>query len=425
MNIEYEHLSSKNIKLQKQLKNYELIKVKADINKLKFNPYNDRFAMEANKFQIDHEKQLGLDEASQKHIYDILYESNKNKKRNDITKKDILEKGVIEDIVIDENGIILDGNRRIAILKNIIENSNNKLNKNQLEQFSEPELILIKKKLMESEIREIETILQVGEDQKVSYDVINMYLKINRLYLEEKNKNLDDDLIYKKISSLLGSTYTTKDVKKMHGIFKLMEKYLRYFQKPKMYDLLKNKEDHFKQIYSFNNSSERKSIDFKNLIGTNSLEYEDTKTKIEKILFTLTAVHIEGKEFRKIVPTAKSTKSILLFEDGLNKIENWISKSSASEPSKIDHNLSSNSKYDKAIDNIISQTIKIKRNKNHDAATKDILRSISNNIKSLEGWQENLSLPYKRDEVFEKKIYECINQLKLIIKKYKEEKNED
>ena len=406
-----------NIKLP-NLEDYKFVEIECDsIYDLKFNPYNDRFAMEFNEYKLARGHSLGFDDTSQNFIFNLLLETNSS--RNQSTQKDILKNGVLKAIVVDKNGIILDGNRRIAILRNIIKNESKITTNKQQLQFKKPTLILLNEELNEIRIREIETVLQISEDEKVNYDPINMYLKINRLYSERQKLDPDTkkEKIFEEIASLLGPKYDKKFVRSSYDVFQIMEQWLRFFKKNKNYTWLKNKEDHYKQITNFYKSAKKGSINIKNLTGESS---EEKLSKIQEVLFNLTAAQVEGKLFRKLVPSPRTLNSPLLSEQGVSAFQNYIA-SQIKKNGIVEIQKHNNPKIDFAIKNLAERYSKQKSNKNQLAQTEDIFKKIEAWISQLENWKDSLPKYYEKDKNISKKIYSMINKLKKILKEYEED----
>ena len=287
---------------------------KVSLQELLFNPFNDRFAMEIQSWRKEHDKQLGFDEKSQNFLFEML---SSNKARNKKTRDDIIENGVLKPIVIDLNGVVLDGNRRVSILKTIM--NNNKLIKSlgnkRADEFLKPEVVIIKKAMEEDEIRDYETTLQISEDEKVEYDPINIYLKIDRLF--NSSDHLNEDGKIKDVSRKMGANYKDSDIKKRIEVFSVMKMYLKFLKRDGEFTFLRKKEDHFKQIQSFYNSYNNSSIKFEKGEKMSREQF----SKVRDILYGLTAAHVEGKQFREYIPSnKKSGKSALQSTKGIDEV---------------------------------------------------------------------------------------------------------
>jgi len=275
-------------------------KYRVPVYELVFNPINDRLAMELEDEGITFEN--GKTEENQEKIELLLWETNK--KKNNATLQDILKNGVLEIIVIDLNGVILDGNRRVTILKRILKEQNKyKLSNSEKEAFSNPEVIIIPEKLNKNQIHKYETKLQMSVDPKADYDPINIYLKIQRL-LNELPNNLTDKQKYKDVADLMGASYTPNGIEKKDKAFKMMEIYLEFIGAKKKFLLLKGKEDSFLQVSTLYENFEK--INFFDDLNKN----DDNLRKMLNIFWVLIFANWEGKDFRKLVPSGTKKKKI-------------------------------------------------------------------------------------------------------------------
>ena len=271
------------------------------VYELVFNPINDRLAMELEDEGITFEN--GKTEENQEKIELLLWETSK--KKNKETLRDILKNGVLEDIVIDINGVILDGNRRVTILKRILMEQNKyKLSNLEKEAFSNPEVIIIPEKLNKNQIHKYETKLQMSVDPKVDYDPINIYLKIQRL-LNELPNNLTDKQKYKDVADLMGASYNSSEIEKKDKAFKMMEIYLEFIGAKKKFLLLKGKEDLFLQV-----SSLYENFGKINFFDDDLNKNDDNLKKMLDNFWVLIFTNWEGKDFRKLVPSGTKKKKL-------------------------------------------------------------------------------------------------------------------
>ena len=181
-----------------------------------FNQYNSRIGT----FVKTHEKQYGpidaATEEGEKKITDFLWDSQKV--RNKKTEQDIKDKGQMEPGIVTKDGVVIDGNRRCMLLKKL--SSSNYF------------LGVILDTTLESdpkEIRKLETIYQMGVDEKVDYNPIEKYLKCRDLYEEDK-------FTYKEIADMMGEK--ASDIEKYLETLKLMDDYLETQEYDRMYTRL-------------------------------------------------------------------------------------------------------------------------------------------------------------------------------------------
>ena len=187
---------------------------------LVFNQYNGRIGT----FVKTHEKQYGPIDSStpegENIIVDFLWNSKKN--RNEDTLKDIEEKGQLEYGIVTKDGVVIDGNRRCMILKIIAEK-----NKTAPTYFK---AVILDDTLDNNpkEIRKLETIYQMGVDEKVDYNAIEKYLKCQDLSKE--------GFTHDEIGKMMGEK--GPKIKEYLNILELMEDYLKTYGYEGMYTRL-------------------------------------------------------------------------------------------------------------------------------------------------------------------------------------------
>lgn len=184
-----------------------------------FNQYNGRIgtfvkSFEKQYFPIDAATQEGEDK-----IIDFLW--NSDVKRNEITQDDIDSKGQLEFGIVTKDGVVIDGNRRCMLLKKIAKK------KNTSPTYFKAVVLDDTLETNPKEIRRLETIYQMGMDEKVTYQPIEQYLKC---------KDLSKDFSNEEIADMMGKKPT--DIKNYLSILDLMEEYLQKQGYSEMYTLL-------------------------------------------------------------------------------------------------------------------------------------------------------------------------------------------
>ena len=186
---------------------------------LVFNQYNGRIGT----FVKTYEKQYGPIDSftrdGERIIINFLWKSKK--KRNEETLKDIEEKGQLEYGIVTKDGVVIDGNRRCMILKIIAEK-----NKTTPAYFK---AVILDDTLDDNpkEIRKLETIYQMGVDEKVDYNAIEKYLKC---------KDLAKDFTPPEIGKMMGEKGS--QITEYLNILKLMEDFLKAYGYEGMYTRL-------------------------------------------------------------------------------------------------------------------------------------------------------------------------------------------
>lgn len=245
------------------------------------NPNNDRIASKireaessGNTFNINN--QMHLNE-----IFDLLWEENI--KSNKETMKDIASKGQMVNGVISKDGLIIDGNRRVSILKKLYEGDAKNYDR-EMTDFRFFRAIILKDEIAESQkdIRALETQLQIGVDEKVDYDPINMYIKVERLKDVGYNNS--------QIANLMN--IKEKKVEEKLEIFERMNEFLEYHDAKNKFSLLEGLEDHFIRLNSVFEKIEQDTY----AIDWNPSEKD--KMEFRERTFEILRSKPEGKQFR-------------------------------------------------------------------------------------------------------------------------------
>ena len=202
---------------------------------LVYNQYNGRIATFVKTYEKQHHPIDATTSEGEKLIEQFLWESKKN--RNKITQKDIKEKGQLEYGIVTADGVVIDGNRRFMLLKK---------NKEDYKQsFAHFKAIILEDTLKSNKkgIMALETIYQMGVDDKVDYNPIQKYLKCRDL--EEQGFPEDE------IANMMGEK--ASDIKVYLSILKLMDEYLQKYGYGGMYRILETEalEGHFVDLNSY------------------------------------------------------------------------------------------------------------------------------------------------------------------------------
>ena len=150
-----------------------------DLEYLVPNILNDRIAWKIREFEADQGRKLSNERLEDiEYVYNLIEceTPNENKK----TLKDLAENGQQQDAIITYDGIIIDGNRRATLLRKLFNGEATQY-KRSPEDFRYLNCIVLKEDIPEDQIMALETSIQIGEDKKVDYDPICMYLKIDNL----------------------------------------------------------------------------------------------------------------------------------------------------------------------------------------------------------------------------------------------------
>jgi len=182
--------------------------------------------------------------------------------------------------IITKDGIIIDGNRRAMLLKR----------SGKSEYFK---TVVLEVTLEEdpTQIEKLETIYQMGQDEKLAYNAIEKYLKAKVLNI--RGVSIDD------IANWMGES--KKTVSDYLETMKTMDDYLDYCQYHEIYTQLDEREDQFinltKWLITFYGKSSGKAFD-----GYDDSDVDDLKT----VSYDYIRANFEGKKFRNIGDGARS-----------------------------------------------------------------------------------------------------------------------
>ena len=278
------------------------------------NVLNDRIAWKIREFEAEKGRKLSPNNQDDvEYVYDLI--EQENPKENAKTLKDLAEKGQQVDGIITKDGIIIDGNRRATLLRKLFKGAASKFNKN-LEDFRFFKAIVLSEDIDDKEIMALETRIQIGEDKKLDYNPICLYIKVDNLSSAEYN---DQQIAnYMNISEA--------EVKDRREIFKLMNEYLEAIGKPNHYTLLEGLEDQF-----INTKTVFKRMDNRTY-STFDWDYSDEDVaNFKQVCYDYLRAKFEGKKYREIlIGKPNKTNGVFIkksvWEDFLKNHENIIER---------------------------------------------------------------------------------------------------
>lgn len=280
---------------------------KIPINYLVYNHLNDRFASKSREFEIETGTTLNLD--SDEHL--ILIEKfiwDSNISSNQETIRDLAKNGQLKYGIVTEDGRIIDGNRRASLIRKLYYSDSKDFPNLNKENFRYFLAVVLPGNISDDEMLVLETKIQMGEDDKVDYNPIEKYLKINKLIQSGKT--------YDEIASMIKSVKNGKEALEMHNIYKLMVKYLEYIDAPNHFSLIGKYEDHFiklnKTIEYFKNGS----------YSANWRPREADYIQFEQVAFHYIRKGHEGKDFRNLMGGKSDGKGIFSNLEVWNKFLN-------------------------------------------------------------------------------------------------------
>lgn len=264
-----------------------------------YNKYNGRIGSEV----LSYETQNGVLNAELDHdreiIEDFLYLSKKD--RNDTTMESLLKNGQQRYGIVTSDGTIVDGNRR-AMLLNRLFHKREQLGYSyeEVEKCRYFLAIILPDDAEERDIQQLETIYQMGEDDKLDYNPIEKYLKckeLKRLGFSEED-----------IASFMSEK--TSQIKKWLRILELMEEYLDAYDYEGIYTRLEKTEGPFVDLAGYLDSYKRRDTNVRTDWSYTDSDISDLKL----VCFDYIRARYEGKEFRDIAKTGKEG-SIFFYKD--------------------------------------------------------------------------------------------------------------
>lgn len=268
---------------------------------LVYNKYNGRIGSDV----LSYEKQNGelsaeLD-SDRRLIEKFLYESKKD--RNKATMDSLLKIGQQRYGIVTSDGIIVDGNRRAMLLNKLYhEHETLGYSYSQVERCKYFLAIILPDDAEEKDIQQLETIYQMGEDDKLDYNPIEKYLKCKEL------KRLG--FTEKQISEFMSEKES--QIKDWLKILELMEEYLQEYGYDGIYTRLEKTEGPFVDLENYLDSYSKKGgANVRNV----DWAYTDSDiSDLKLVCFDYIRARYEGKEFRDIAKTGKDG-SIFFFKN--------------------------------------------------------------------------------------------------------------
>lgn len=273
-----------------------------------YNVENGRIASLVKSYEREHSSLNPEKEEDAKQIAQFLYDSNDiaNKK----TKRNIVANGQLETGIITCDGVLVDGNRRVSLMRQIISDSSFSTSERaRCEKFR---AIVLPEDADKKEILRLETTFQMGADEKVGYNAIEKYLHAQDL--SDQGFSTSDISEFMNLDGAI-------EVTKLLEIKQLIDEYLEYFGLDGLYTRLpKGFEDDLQKLNTAIRKIKNGSI---NWIPTTRLtEVENDLKCISFDYIRLNAKSPDGFEFRSIAST--SNANFLVNEDIWNQfVKSW------------------------------------------------------------------------------------------------------
>ena len=257
-----------------------------------YNVENGRIASLVKSYEKEHSTLDPEKPEDAQIIAQFLYDSNDvaNKK----TKKNIVANGQLETGIITSDGVLVDGNRRVSLMRQILEDDSfSAAERARCEKFR---AIVLPENAEKKEILRLETTFQMGADEKVGYNAIEKYLHARDLQ--------DQGFSTKDISEFMNLD-GENEVIRLIDVMTLIDEYLEYFELDGLYTRLpKGFEDDLLKLNTAIRKIKNGSVSW---IPTDRLtEVENDLKCISFDFIRLNAKSQDGFEFRSIASTSNA-----------------------------------------------------------------------------------------------------------------------
>lgn len=260
---------------------------------LVYNKYNGRILSRTKTLEKQgREINPETDEGKQT-IEELLWRSKEG--RNDITKKNISDKGQLKIGIVTKDGIVVDGNRRLMLLNRL---------KPKYRHFK---AVVLPVALEDDpiEVEKLETTYQMGEDEKLGYNPIEKYLKAKQIYKKLTEQSSREEAI-KQIAEWMGEEKSV--IEDWLEVVTMIDDYLEYLKYEGIYAMADTpndgKEDLFlylkKWLSTFHEKESNKGFDGYQQLDVDTLKqicFDYIRAKIGK--------SYDGKIFRNIADGQK------------------------------------------------------------------------------------------------------------------------
>ena len=264
---------------------------KIPLDYLIYNKYNGRIGTDVLSYEKQNSELNPETDSDRVLIEKFLYESKKDRNK---TTMDSLQKAKQQRYgIVTADGIIVDGNRRAMLLNKLFhEREQLGYSYKEVEHCQYFLAIILPDDATERDIQQLETIYQMGEDDKLDYNPIEKYLKCKEL----KRLGFSEDDIAGFMSE------SSAKVKEWLSILQLMEEYLEEYGYNGIYTRLEKTEGPFVDLEGYLDSYEKRGTNVRNV----DWEYTDSDiSDLKTVCFDYIRARYEGKEFRDIAKTGK------------------------------------------------------------------------------------------------------------------------
>ena len=363
------------------------------------NVLNDRITWKIREYEAENGRSLDINsEDDVEYLFETVLAEHPAE--NEQTKADLARNGQLVDGVITNDGIIIDGNRRATLLRVLFNGEAEKYNQN-VEDFRYFNTIILPEDVDGKEIMALETMLQIGADEKVGYNRICLYVKVDNL--------LKAGYTYPQIKQYM-NLKSDKEVGDMKQVFDLMVEYLATIGKPNHFTLLDGLEDQF-----LNARTVFKRLDS----GSYDAEWDYKPSDVAEfkmVCYDYMRAKFEGKKFRDtLVGKPNKTNGVFIEKKVWDTfLENHNQIIDANEPeTEIDWQLlgKKGGKLDQNLNNAVKKLASVLTDKD----LSKLVLEVNGKIDRIEELMEDLNEVSRADLI---SIRELSKRLHKIVSKY-------
>lgn len=348
---------------------------KVPITLLSFNFNNTRIRADLEAYLQKNKENINPnDRKQQNEVQRILLSSDFiGEEETRLLKSDLRKRGQLDPAVATPDGVLIDGNRRLAIFRKLVSELD-------VMKFTEMDICVLPATATPNDLKELEMRLQMSHTFRVAYGPINTALEFRNLYDEFKWN-------YEKIEKITGGQYKTHQIQRMILVIDLIDEYLKQLPPKgtnvKQYKLAENGWEIFDNLFALlkwsKENSSMKKTELRQRLGFQLIAHEhSTYTDIRKY-----ARIIKDKDLNRKLESVSDTlsgKNPTAYLNPLLVEREWISfqqlkasyKESQEDPKKI---------ADQALRKLL--TIQPKKIKKRDTKLEQILAEIIRIVNEL------------------------------------------
>lgn len=263
----------------------ELEVYRLPVELLRYNIRNGRFAAELREREAALGRQLNPEDGEDaKELEKLLL---KNTTQASYLRDDILRIGQLRPGVITQDGAIIDGNRRVAVMKQLYQETSNS-------RYLYFDTVRLPSVVSPRDLWRIEAGIQLSADLKASYGPVNELLKIK--------EGIDAKLSFNEVAAILGGSDTADTVKEKLERLSLIESYLKFIGEPDTYSEAERRVEHF--------------INLQNVMGTSGFKKLSDAEKAQLLQTAFEFIksgvpHLQIRSLRKIVQDKEAVREVI------------------------------------------------------------------------------------------------------------------